>query len=89
MLVISLLQEIKDAALAIIEEEERHHPLGKITFLVVCFAGVMTLDYLKVAVWQRQRGERDGLRGAERNGQRSCGGGMRAADVGMLSPPAH
>lgn len=31
-----------------IEEEERHHPLGKIAFLVVCFIGVMTLDYLKV-----------------------------------------
>mmetsp|Transcript_34669 Transcript_34669/g.44714 ORF Transcript_34669/g.44714 Transcript_34669/m.44714 type:complete len:587 (+) Transcript_34669:14-1774(+) len=40
-------REIKDAALAIIEEEERHHPIGKIVFLTICFIGVMSLDYMK------------------------------------------
>ena len=39
--------EIKHAALAIIEGEERHHPLWKIGFLVSCFIGVMFMDYMK------------------------------------------
>ena len=40
-------KEIKHAALAIIEDEERHHPLWKIGFLSSCFVGVMFMDYMK------------------------------------------
>jgi len=40
-------QEAKDAALAIIEEEERHHPLWKIALLTMFFGLTMVLDYLK------------------------------------------
>ena len=40
-------KEIKHAGLAIIEGQERHHPLWKIGFLVSCFIGVMVMDYMK------------------------------------------